>query len=39
MIGGIFVDIGIVSTGLYIPSNYMTGEEIAKVAGIALEVV
>jgi 3-oxoacyl-[acyl-carrier-protein] synthase III len=31
--------IGIVSTGIYIPENYMTGREIAKKAGIPINVV
>jgi 3-oxoacyl-[acyl-carrier-protein] synthase III len=31
--------IGIVSTGIYIPENYMTGREIAEKAGIPINVV
>jgi 3-oxoacyl-[acyl-carrier-protein] synthase III len=31
--------IGIVSTGIYIPENYMTGREIAEKAGIPIHVV
>jgi 3-oxoacyl-[acyl-carrier-protein] synthase III len=31
--------IGIVSTGIYIPENYMTGREIAQKAGIPINVV
>jgi len=31
--------IGIVSTGLYIPSHYMTAEEISEASGVPLHVV
>ncbi|MBS4171998.1 3-oxoacyl-ACP synthase [Bacillus sp. FJAT-49736] len=33
------MDIGILSTGIYLPDQYMTGEEIAEKAGIPIDVV
>lgn len=33
------MEIGIVSTGLYIPDNFMTGEEIALKTGIPVDIV
>jgi 3-oxoacyl-[acyl-carrier-protein] synthase III len=33
------LQIGIVSTGLYLPDEYMTGEELAKIAGIPSHIV
>lgn len=33
------MDIGIISTGLYLPDQYMTGEKIAELAGIPKEIV
>jgi len=33
------LEIGIVSTGLYIPDNFMTGEEIALKTGIPVDIV
>lgn len=32
-------DIGIISTGLYLPKTFMTGEEIASLSGIPVSVV
>ncbi|WP_062350787.1 3-oxoacyl-ACP synthase [Bacillus kwashiorkori] len=33
------MDIGILSTGIYIPENYISGKEIARLAGIPEEIV
>ncbi|WP_100334217.1 3-oxoacyl-ACP synthase [Bacillus alkalisoli] len=33
------VEIGVLSTGVYIPSHWMTSEEIAKVSDIPLEII
>lgn len=33
------LQVGIVSTGLYLPDQYMTGKEIAEMAGIPVQVV